>query len=78
MNDRSKCSSGHLRAKLGEVVEAAPNTLAKRLFKTSLSYDNSSYINSQTENDICIIFVWQKMSLVRQLFPYMDLPINLG
>jgi hypothetical protein len=58
MNNRSKHGSGHLRAKLVEVVEATlqvpPN---RRLFKTSVTNDTSPKVISQTENDICIMFV---------------------
>ncbi len=64
MNNRSERSSGHLRVKLGKVVEAtlqvAPNRLARRLFKTSLTNNTSPYINSQTENNICIVFCLTK------------------
>jgi hypothetical protein len=81
MNDKSEWSYGHLGAKLGELVEAtslqmAPNRLSRRLFKNSLTNDTSPYVNSQTENEIYIIFVWLKVSLDRLLFPHMNLSIN--
>jgi len=61
MNNRRKHGSGHLRAKLVEVVEVTlqvpPNRLARRLFKTSVTNDTSPKVISQTENDICIMFV---------------------